>query len=506
MEESPDVVVDHTAGLGRAALLGAVADADALIVRSATQVDAELIEAAPKLKVVGRAGVGVDNVDLEAATRRGIVVTNTPAANTIATVEQTLALMLAAARHVARAHTSVAEGRWERGAFTGRELFGRTLGIVGLGRIGREVAHRTHAFGMRVLAADPYISELTARDVGVELVDLDELLVAADVITLHAVSPPGSPPLLDSAAFARVKSGAMVVNAARGSLIDARAAAAALDAGRLSALAIDVYDQEPPPASHPLVGRPDVIHTPHLGASTVEAQRAVSIQVVGDVLAALRGDPIENAVNVPFQLDTDAEVQLRLAEAIGRLHAALAPRAIARIDVEVANATHDLTKTVAAGFLSGLLRLHDAAVNYVSAPQLAAERGLVVSEGSQIATLDYPNLMSCRVGWDGGGRTVSGVVFVGKEPRIVAIDDYHLDARPEGVVLVLQSRDVPGVIAEVAAILGAHGVNVAEWRLGRDTPGGRAVSFINLDSMPSPGAIEAIRGAAAVDTAIAVAL
>ncbi len=293
LRDTPGVEARFTEGLSREELLAAVGDADALIVRSGSKVDAELVAAAPGLRVIGRAGVGVDNIDLAAAARRGIAVVNTPEANTLAAAEHAFALMLAAARRVTEAHNSVAAGRWERKKYVGTQLAGATLGLVGFGRIGRAVGHRALAFEMAVLTTDPYIPAGMAREHGARLVELPELLAESDFISLHSVAQQDGSALLDDAAFEAIKPGAIVVNAARGSLIDAHAARAALDGGRLAGLGLDVYDAEPPPPDHPLVGHPRVVHTPHLGASTGAAQRDVSVQVVAKVLAALNGEPVE---------------------------------------------------------------------------------------------------------------------------------------------------------------------------------------------------------------------
>ncbi len=289
LEADPAVEVVIGVGWSRAELLGAVGTVDGLIVRSGVRVDAELIEAAPRLKVVGRAGVGVDNIDLDAAGRRAITVTNTPEANTVSTAEHAFALMLAAARLLPQAHTSVAAGRWERNDYMGRQLQGCTLGVIGFGRVGQEVARRALAFGMEVLAADPYVPESRARDHRSRLVSLEELLGASDVVTLHAGAQPNGEPLMDAAALAVVKPQAILVNTARGSLLDAQAARVALDRGHLAGIALDVYDPEPPPPDHPLVGHRLVVHTPHVGASTGRAQHDSSIRVVENVLAVLHG-------------------------------------------------------------------------------------------------------------------------------------------------------------------------------------------------------------------------
>ncbi len=297
LSDADDVEYSLVDDLSRVELLEAVGAADGLIVRSGTQVDAELITAAPRLRAVSRAGVGVDNIDLAAARERGIDVTNTPMASTYTTAEHAFTLMLAVARQVVQAHNSVAAGRWDRKRYVGIQLAGLTLGLVGFGRIGQEVASRAKAFGMDIVASDPYIPDDYVRSQGAEPMSLDDVLATADVISLHAALPPGAPPLLDEAAFASVKQGAIIINAARGVLIDAKAARAALDAGRLAGMGIDVYNPEPPPADHPLIGHPLVVHTPHLGASTFQAQRNVATQAVDNLLGVLRGEQVDFIVN-----------------------------------------------------------------------------------------------------------------------------------------------------------------------------------------------------------------
>ena len=293
LRTEPDVDAVFAEGQSRTELLESVRGATALIVRSGTRVDAEMVAAGPGLRVVGRAGVGTDNIDLAAATERGIAVVNTPEANTLAAAEHAFALMLATARRVTDAHSSLAAGNWNRKQYVGRQLAGATLGLVGFGRIGRAVGHRALAFEMALLTTDPYIPAEVAREHGARMVELPELLAASDFVSLHAVAQEDGSALLDGAAFAAIKPGAIVVNAARGSLVDAHAARAALNDGRLAGLGLDVYDPEPPPPDHPLIGHPRVVHTPHLGASTRAAQRDVSVQVVAKVLAALRGEPVE---------------------------------------------------------------------------------------------------------------------------------------------------------------------------------------------------------------------
>ena len=504
MEElsaATDVEVIDGSSFDGAQKLEAVATVDALIIRSGTTVDKAMLEAAKQLRVIGRAGVGVDNVDLPEATKRGVMVANTPRANTIATAEQTFALLLAASRRTAAAHRSLADGNWDRKSFTGIDLAGRTLGVIGFGRIGREVARRAKAFDMRVIAFDPFVSEMVGRDHSVELVELDDLLAAADVVTLHSVPPADGSALIGAAEIAKMKPGGIIVNAARGQLLDAQAARDALDSEHLLGVAIDVFDVEPPPADHPLLGHSRVVHTPHLGASTVEAQRDVSLQVVEEVLAGLRGEPMRFCVNLPFVFGAETEAQLELGVAMGQIQQAMAPGRIERIEFEATEDT-ELVTVLAAGVLSGVLAGTGVeSVNFVNAPAIAREHGIETSQSRGIGSRDYPNLMSCRVHWNGGSRVVSGVVFGGKEPRVVQVSDYHLDARPSGVVLLLLNKDVPGVVGRVGSVLGDFNINIAEWRLGRSDETGMALSFTNLDNIPDPAALDALRAIEAVQKA-----
>ncbi|MDT8307663.1 MAG: phosphoglycerate dehydrogenase, partial [Anaerolineae bacterium] len=439
-----------------------------------------------------------------AATLAGIIVMNTPHANSIATAEQTLGLMLALSRHTAAAHASLSQGEWRRSDFVGVQLYGKTLGIIGLGRIGQLVAQRALPFGMEVIAYDPYVSEEIARETGVTLLDLDDLLAEADYITLHAVVTPETQGMINARTIAQMKDGVRIVNVARGKLIDEAALAEALRSGKVAAAAVDVYSKEPP-EDNPLIGLPNVLHTPHLGASTLEAQRDVATEIVDQVLGALRGHDVRNAVNMPFPTGPDfAAVRpyMLLAEKMGILQEALAPAPITRLEVEVrGDAVDELVRPVGAALLKGLLeRSLPAPVNHINAPILAEEHGIAISQTSGVASAEYPNLISCRVFWDGGERTISGVLFGGTQPRIVQVDDFHLDANPTGMVLVLQNKDVPGVIGQVGTVLGAYGVNIGEWRMGRVARGGEAMSFINLDGEVPQPVLDALRGIQAVTT------
>ena len=463
---------------------------DALIVRSSGRVDAEILEATPQLKVIGRAGVGLDNVDIEAASLRGVIVMNTPGANTVATAEHTMALLLALCRHVPQADASLRAGQWKRNQFLGVQLYRKTLGVVGLGRIGARVAQRAQGFGMEVIAFDPYISDDVARELKVTLVELDELLARSDFITLHAALTPEARNLIDAQAIARMKPGVRLVNCARGALIDEAALVDALRSGHVAGAALDVFNEEPLPADSPLRELANVVLTPHLAASTLEAQRDVGTQIVDQVLAALRGEDFRNAVNMPV---VDAGIfrelgpYLLLAEKLGSLQMQLSEGRIKRVEVELqGEEVADQAKPLTVALLKGLLDpITDTPVNYISAPHLAMQRGISVSETRGLPTPSYANLLSCRVVWDGGERLVSGSLLGHELPRVVQIDSFHLDARPEGIILVMQNVDMPGVIGRVGTLLGSHDINIAEWRLGRIALGDRALSFLNLDS-PTP--------------------
>ena len=511
LEAADDVTVEVRTGLSEDELVAAVVDYDALVIRSGTQVTAPVLQAGNRLKVVGRAGVGTDNVDVDEATRQGVIVMNTPGANTTATAEHTFALLMAATRNIVPAHNSVAAGQWERSAFTGFELKGKTLGIVGFGRVGQAVAARAQAFEMTVLAYDPFVSERIGREARVELVELDDLLATSDHVTLHTALSDDTTNLINAERLAIMKQGAVLINAARGGLVDAAAVAASLDAGHLGQAAIDVYDAEPPAADHPLVGHPKVIHTPHLGASTAEAQRSVAIEIAEQVLDALRGTRIVNSVNMALPPGLDyarANQFIMLAAKMGKLQAAMADAQIESVELELyADDAEEMMRPVASGLLKGILECAmGESVNFVNAPLAARERGLKISRSVGLGQADYRNQITCRVNWGDGERTVSGVVFSDDHPRIVQISNYRLEADPTDTVLLMLNDDVPGVIGSVGGVLGQHHINIAEWRLGRNPDRTEALSFINLDSAPGPEVIEQLRALPPVNKAVVVDL
>lgn len=486
LDNSPDIEYDIVKGLTPDALVEKIRDYDGLVIRSSVKVTKEVLEAADKLKVIGRAGVGVDNVDVDAASMRGIVVMNTPGANTIATAEHTMAIMLSMCRYVPQAFGRLTQGVWDRKSFTGVQLYRKTLGIIGVGRIGSRVARYCQAFGMEVLAYDPYLSDEAAQDLKVKRVTLPELYAQSDFISLHAALTPKTEKLINAQAIAQMKDGVRLINAARGKLIDDEALLEGLQSGKIAAAALDVFTTEPLPPDSPLLTMENIIVTPHLAASTLEAQADVGTIVVAQLLDALHGLDFRNAINMPFsdaKLLREMQPYLSLAEQVGSMHAQLAEGDISRVEVEIKGediAEH--IKPITVAILKGLLEpMLDHAVNYINAPYLVQRRGIAVSQTSGLHTPDYPNLISCRVEWPGGESTISATLFNRDEPRIVQMDGFRVDVRPEGVILVTNSIDRPGFIGRVGTILGELGINIATWRTGRSAPGGEAISFISVD-------------------------
>jgi D-3-phosphoglycerate dehydrogenase len=503
-------VVDRP-GLAGAELLQAVAEADGLIVRSGVQVTAAVIAAAPRLKAVVRAGAGVDNIDVRAATKRGIVVMNTPGGNTLSTAELTFALLLALARHIPRAAASVAAGEWDRKSFTGTQLAGKTIGIVGFGRVGQAVAQRAAAFGMTVLAYDPYVSDRVFEKLGVaRRTDLPSLLPDCDAVTLHTPMTADTRGLLGAKELALVRRTAFLVNSARGGLVDEAALAEALNAGRLAGAAVDVFSTEPP-TGNPLLGARNLIATPHLGASTHEAQAQVALDAarqMADVL--LRGD-VRFAVNMPT-LDRQTAPLLRpyadLALRLGAIAVQLFPGPCRRVElVYTGELTQHDVRPVTAGFLVGLLRpILAETVNQVSAPLLAAERGIVVDEVKSAAGADYANLLTARVETADGLHTLAGTIYGRNDPRLVNVDDCRLEARPAGEMLFISNEDRPGVIGVIGTVCGRHAVNIADMTVGRLAQGGTAMTVLNIDTPPSEAALDELRRAAGIRSLCRVTL
>ncbi len=496
-----------------------LAAADALIVRSATRVTSELLERAPRLRVVGRAGVGVDNIDLDAATRRGVLVMNTPGGNAVSVAEHTLALLLALARSVPQLNAAIHAGRWEKSGAAGIELRGKTLGLLGLGRVGSEVARRARAFELRVLAHDPYISESVAAETGVELVPLAELLARSDFLSLHAALSSATERVINAASLGQMKRGARLINTARGELVDEAALAEALRSGHLAGAALDVFAAEPPRDS-PLVGSPNLIATPHVAGSTEEAQEEVGTQIAQQVRDFLAEGILRNAVNLPT-LSAEQYRRLRpyleLAQRLGSLVAQVAPGGMAttgRIRIDYAGepaelGTHVLRNAVLAGVLNTVL---DEKVNLVNAGAVAAARGLSVEEHTRRREQGFPDTLEvCAVaapGGEGRGFGAEGTVLHGTSPRILSLDGIALEAPLEGTLLFIRNRDVPGVIGQVGTILGSRGINIATFDLGRREAarGAEAIALVRLDGDVPDSILLPLRGIAAVTEARLVRL
>jgi len=496
LERAPGLTVVSRTGMKPAELLEAVRDIDGLVVRSSTKVTAEVIAAARELRVIGRAGIGVDNVDVPAATQHGIVVVNTPEGNNITTAEHAIALLVALARHVPQATASMKAGQWEKTKFSGMELFGRTLGVIGLGNIGRIVADRARGLGMRVIAADPYTTLELAAKLDVELVPLPELFQRADAISVHVPKTKETTKLLGRDAFAKMKRGVLIVNAARGGIVDEAALLEALGSGQVGGAGLDVFEQEPPPKDHPLVQHERVICTPHLGASTEQAQLNVSIAVAEQVRDFLQNGAIRNAVNVPSvspELLEQLRPYLRLGEKLGRFQAQLSPFAIEEIEIEYAGEVAELrVAPVTIAVLKGLLEQFSDRVNMVNAPLVAQERGIRVVETKSSRPLDFASTIVTRVRGT-VERLIAGAIFHGSQPRIVRIDDFMLEAIPEGPTILIFNHDKPGVVGAVGTLLGEAHINISRMQLGLVRERQQAAMLVNVDEMPADPVMEKLR-------------
>ncbi|MGE5598463.1 MAG: phosphoglycerate dehydrogenase [Bacteroidota bacterium] len=472
---------------GKDELLSIIGEYDALIVRSQTKVTAEVIAAGARLKVIGRAGVGVDNVDVPAATQRGIIVMNAPDGNTISTAEHTVAMILALSRNIPAAVASLKAGRWDRKSFIGVEVRDKILGIIGLGRIGAEVARRMQAMGMSILAYDPFLAEDRASKLGVTMATIDQIITRADYITVHTPLTPETRGLLGREAMARMKKGVRLINCARGGIIDEDALVEAIQSGQVAGAALDVYNEEPP-LNRKLIELPQVICTPHLGASTEEAQVNVAIDVATEMAKALRGEAFKNAVNIPSvrpEVMALLKPFIPLAEKIGLLLAQLDGERIGSLEASylgeiAAQDVTPLTTALLAGFLRPVL---GEEVNIVNAPILAKERGLKVVERKAEAPEDYTSLIRVKVETDKGARVAAGTFLRQNDERIVEIDGYFFEVTPTGYMLVAVHRDQPGVIGRVGTILGDAGINIAFMQVGRKNAGGRAIMVLSVDNI-----------------------
>ncbi|MDR0533148.1 MAG: phosphoglycerate dehydrogenase [Verrucomicrobiales bacterium] len=493
-----EIEVIQSKSLSEDELIARIGDVDGLVVRSQTKVTEKAIEAAKKLKVVGRAGVGVDNVNVNAATKKGIVVMNTPGGNTISTAEHAFSLMLSVARQIPQAHATMKAGKWDRKKFEGVEVFGKTLGVVGMGRIGTEFARRAQAFGMKVLAYDPYLSAAKAQSLQVELYEkLNDMLPHCDFITLHIPMTPETKGLLNEKTLKLCKKGVRIINCARGGLVDEQDLLEALKSGQVAGAALDVYEQEPPPAEYPLRDEANLVMTPHLGASTAEAQENVGIEVAEAIRELLLHGTIVNAVNMPSVDAKTLEQQrpyIELGDQLGRILAQLAPTRCESLTVNFTGKIAEMdTTAIRRSVLKGFIKQAIGPdVNEVNAPHFAQNLGLKFSETKMDEPGEYSEQISVVVTAGKEKFEVAGTVF-GNSTRLVSINGQSLEAKPEGVLFVMENTDRPGIVGFVGSILGKHQVNIASMSLSRASIGSKALSVLNLDSMPSEAAISEIK-------------
>lgn len=511
LEKEKGLKVDVNTKLTPEQLKDAIKDYDALLVRSATKVSKDIINAGSKLKIIGRAGVGLDNVDLEAASKKGIIVVNTPGGNTVSTAELAFTLMTSLSRNIGLADASMKRGEWEKKKFMGSELYRKTLGIVGLGRIGTEVAKRALSFEMRVLAFDPYLSMEKAKQLGVESVDLNTIYKEADYITVHTPLTDDTKHLISDAQFAMMKKGIRLMNCARGGIIDEEALVRAIESGKVAGAALDVFETEPLPADSKLRKVEKLLLTPHLGASTEEAQVNVAIDIANTVIDVLIKSCIRNAVNVPC---VDAEIlkvikpYLELCEKIGLIHAQMADGHVKRVKVKYMGdiLRYDLTPltlSIVKGLLTPILQ---ETVNFVNAQVIAKERGINIVEMKTAEVQDYTSSVSVEIETDKGTNTIEGTLFTKVDPRIVRINEFYVDAVPEGNMLVIFNKDVPGIIGQIGTLLGKNKINIAGMSFGRVEKAGKAITVLNVDGEVTKSVLDEIKKADNVQEAKLVKL
>lgn len=497
-ERASELEVEVRLGLKPAELKAIIGNYHGLVIRSGTKVTSDLIEAASNLKVIGRAGIGVDNIDVEAASKKGIVVMNTPGGNNVTTGEHTISLMMALARHIPQAVASLKAGQWKREKFVGVELCNKTLGVIGLGNVGRIVAERALGLRMKVLAYDPFVPSENAARMGVELASLDEIFRSADFITVHVPLMDETRGLINREAFSKMKDGVRIINCARGGIVDEKELAEAIKSGKVAAAALDVLEEEPPPANHPLLQLEQVIVTPHLGASTDEAQLNVAIAVAEQIVDFLTRGVIRYAVNVPSvspELLTALRPYLTLGEKLGSLQVQMLSTLPREVTIEYSGEVtkYDvapLTLAVLKGILTPVM---ESSVNYVNAPVVARERGINVIESKSSRPSDFASSITVTAKAKDQEIELEGAIFGSNNPRIVKINNFYLEAVPEGYILILHNRDVPGVVGAVGTLLGEKGINIAGLELGREKVGGMAISLIHVDDTVPKKTMEALR-------------
>lgn len=511
LETEDDLEVTVDLSLKGEKLAEQIGSYHALITRSGTDVTADILEKAQTLKVIGRAGVGVDNVDIEAASRKGVVVLNAPTGNTLAATEHTLAMMLGAVRRLPFAHHSLEHGQWDRKKFMGIQLYKKTLGIVGFGRIGSEVARRALAFGMNIVTYDPYIKKEKAEKAGVELLEeLDELLKRSDIITFHVPLTEETTGMIGKREFGLMKDKVVLINCARGGVVQEIELARALKSEKVSIAAVDVFSKEPLPEDSPLHGVPNLIITPHLGANTLEAQKNVSVIIAQQVINVLKGRSYENAVNLPYvrgRLSPELQAYFDLSEKMGRFLSQYVTGRIEEVQVTLVGSlfAEDVSEKVfdspfryqpyTFAVIKGLMEIFQQdAATFISAPYFAKERGIIITEAKADRVKNYSDLISIHVVTDKGTHSVEGTVFADLKGRVTAVDRFRVDLVAEGTFLFFNNIDKPGVIGKVGTILGENRINVAGFYLGRESYQGRAVGFVSLDSRVPEAVLEEIMG------------
>jgi len=510
LEQAQGIEADIRAKVAADELKNIIKNYQGLIVRSATKVTAEIIAAAENLQVIGRAGTGMDNIDLAAASKKGVVVMNTPGGNTLSAAEHTISLLLALARHIPQATASVKAGNWEKERFMGLEVSDRTLGIIGLGNIGAVVAQRAESLGMKVIGYDPYLPPGAAAKKGVELVSLDDLLARSDFISLHTPLTPNTRNLLNSSSLAKAKKGVRVINCARGGIIDEMALYEAIRKGKVAGAALDVFEKEPP-GKNPLLELEQVICTPHLGASTLQAQVKVSVAIAEQVVEYLLHGTARHAVNLPSVSPETLPLlnpYLILAEKIGKFQAQITPGGIEEVLITYSGSIVDLDTTIIVmSLLKGLLDpILEEKVNYVNAPILAKERGIKMVESKSRESENYITLLTVRVKTDRTQNTVAGTLFGKHEPRLVGINEFVTEAIPSGNILFIHNQDKPGVIGNMGRTLASHGINIGQMHLSRDQVGGTAISLVHVDGKVSEEVLESLKNLPYILSAVQVEL
>jgi D-3-phosphoglycerate dehydrogenase / 2-oxoglutarate reductase len=511
LKEETEWTIDVKTSLTPAQLLEEIKQYEGLVVRSNTKVTADVIKAAEHLKVVGRAGTGVDNVDMEAATNRGIVVMNTPGGNSISVAEHAMGLMLSIARLLPQAHSSTKEGKWEKKLFLGHELNGKTLGIIGFGKIGMEVAKRAKSFMMEILVYDPYITERLAGDAGVKLVALDELFAASDIITLHVPIVDATKGMINATTIPKMKDGVWIINTARGGLIVENDLAAALDSGKVGAAAVDVVSKEPPTSENPLLLHPKVIVTPHIAASTVEAQEVVGVEIAHQVKDYLKSGIIRNAVNFPsvsFEEYKKVGPYLQLGERLGSFVSQISEGRPSDLGIRYYGEICDFnTNMIASSIIVGVLKhFLSGEVNLVNARKVLDERGIVLVESRSNRARSYSNLISVRLKTDAREEWVEGTILSKDRIYLVSVDGIDIEVPLEGTSLFIRNTDAPGVIGQVGTTLGSNQINIANFALGRSEKNHHAVGVVNVDGDIGEDVLKQIRSAASIQFAEVVRL